>query len=213
MDRVWVTYTAGVTFTLVGTWTEPFGLMGWAADIGSVAASADALAWDVMNAAPNAWYAITKTFHVLTGDWDTSVITESLWVADADPQPTERVTEFAHQLPDITVTPLSLSVVLNAGDTATRTLTIGNVGTANLTWNLAEVPNVAWLSGAPTGGIVTPMGSNDVMVTFIAPSAVGVYTATLRVSSNDPDEPTVDVLVTLVTSPRYIYLPIIRWNS
>jgi PKD repeat protein len=110
---------------------------------------------------------------------------------------------FAAGEPNITVNPLSLSATLNPGDTATRTLTIGNVSTAtaNLNWGLAESPARTWLSEAPTAGTVPPSGSTGITVTFDATGlSPGVYTTTLRVTSDDQDEPQVDVSVALTVT-------------
>ncbi|MEE8390356.1 MAG: hypothetical protein V3S14_06100, partial [Anaerolineae bacterium] len=47
--------------------------------------------------APNDWgYVITKTFGVLAGSWSTDTITETLWVAGADPQPEPIIFEFTY---------------------------------------------------------------------------------------------------------------------
>jgi PKD repeat protein len=109
--------------------------------------------------------------------------------------------------PDIEVTPLALSATLNPGQTADRTLSIGNaaMATYELDWSLAEVPARAWLSESPTDGAVAPAGSTPVSVIFDATGlSDGVYTTTLRVSSNDPDEPAVDVSVTLTVTTTCI---------
>ena len=106
--------------------------------------------------------------------------------------------------PGISVEPLSLSAVLNpntsAGDTKPRELIISNAGdaTTGLIWNLVETPTVSWLGEAPTSGVVTPSGSSDVKVTFNSMGqGPGTYTTTLRIRSNDLDDPVVDVDVTL----------------
>jgi PKD repeat protein len=107
--------------------------------------------------------------------------------------------------PDVDVTPLSLSATLNPGGAATRTLTIANTGTANLAWNVSEQPAVAWLSESPLTGTLTPGGSQPVAVVFDASGLPdGIYTTTLRVASNDPDEPTVDVSVALTVTTACI---------
>lgn len=101
--------------------------------------------------------------------------------------------------PDITVQPASLAATLSPGEAGAVTLTIGNVGMADLSWTLAPVPVVDWLDVTKTGGDLPPLGNTDVAITFTAPptTAVPAYTATLHVSSNDPDRPHVTVPVTL----------------
>ncbi len=108
---------------------------------------------------------------------------------------------------DIAVDPLALSAILNPGDAVTRTLTVGNAvaATADLTWNLAENPAQSWLSENPTGGAITPAGSTPVDVVFDAAGVLdGVYTTTLQVTSDDPDESTVDVSVVLTVTSACI---------
>ncbi len=113
----------------------------------------------------------------------------------------ETVIQFQIASPDITVTPLSLNATLNPGGTVNRALTIGNVGTADLTWSLAESPVQIWLNESPITGTVPPSGSANVAVTFDATGlAAGIYTTTLQVSSNDFVQPLVDVLATLTVT-------------
>jgi subtilisin family serine protease len=214
VDRVWVTYTANITFTLVETWTESLELEDWISDAGSVAAVANTLTWDVEDVVPNAWYAITKTFHVLSGPWDADTITESLWVEHAVPQLPDRVLQFSHLAPDIGVAPAALSVMLDPGAVATRALTVDNTGAASLAWNLAEDPARGWLSETPTSGAVAPSEYALVDVVFDTGGlSLGTYTTTLEITSNDPDEPLVSVPVTLeVAEVKYVYLPLVLRN-
>jgi uncharacterized repeat protein (TIGR01451 family) len=102
----------------------------------------------------------------------------------------------------ISVQPVSLTATLSPGETTSATMTIGNVGTAGLSWALAETPDVSWLSVAEMGGSVGPLGSTDVVVTFTAPlpATSPVYTTTLLINSNDPDQRTVTVPVTLAVT-------------
>jgi uncharacterized repeat protein (TIGR01451 family) len=125
------------------------------------------------------------------------------------------VTVLVANVPDITVDPLVLTATLSLGGTTSRALTIGNVGTVDLNWSLAEVPtDVGWLIESPPNGVVAPLGSTVVDVTFDATGLTeGVYTTTLQVSApDDPDEPQVDVDVKLTVSGARIYLPIVLRN-
>jgi hypothetical protein len=54
------------------------------------------LTWRVIDGASDTWHTITKTFTVLSGTWQTDRVTESLWVAGADPQLDDRVLRFEH---------------------------------------------------------------------------------------------------------------------
>ncbi|MDY7078345.1 MAG: PKD domain-containing protein [Chloroflexota bacterium] len=144
------------------------------------------------------------------------VYTTTLLISSNDPlQPlvSVPVTLTVQEQAEITVDPSSLLVTLNAGDTTSRTLTIGNQGAINLTWSLAESPAVGWLGEAPTGGTVTPMGSEDVVVTFSATDLMSsTYTTTLQITSNDPDGP-VSVPVSMVVVRYDIFLPIVLKNT
>ncbi|HEY66783.1 MAG TPA: PKD domain-containing protein, partial [Thermoflexia bacterium] len=106
--------------------------------------------------------------------------------------------------PVIGVEPLSLSAVLNlnvgAGQTKPRHLTISNGAdaTTDLIWRLVEMPTVTWLEEAPTSGVISPSGESSVEVIFNSMGVgPGTHTTTLRVASNDLDDPAVDVDVTL----------------
>ncbi len=131
-----------------------------------------------------------------------TVLTNLVWIDDGVHAPFTRTTSVeVLGLPDIEVSPLTLSVVLSPGGMTTRTLTIRNVGEDVLDWSLTEVPTVTWLAESPTSGIVLPSGQTSVQVTFNATGLVtGTYTTTLDIASNDPDEPHVRVDVTLVVT-------------
>ncbi len=67
----------------------------------------------------------------------------------------------------------------------------------NIRANLIGTPIEQWLSVAPATGTVTPGNSQALTVTCDASGMdVGTYSAILRVLSNDPDMPQVDVPVT-----------------
>jgi PKD repeat protein len=104
--------------------------------------------------------------------------------------------------PDITVSPSALAATLVQGATSTtRTLTLGNVGINNLTWSLAENPSRTWLSESLTSGTIAPAANRSIVVTFTATGlTAGVYTTTLSITSNDPDENPVNVPVTLTVT-------------
>jgi uncharacterized repeat protein (TIGR01451 family) len=109
----------------------------------------------------------------------------------------------AVQAPDISVTPRFFDLTLYAGNTWTRTLAIANLGDAPLDWgDLLEYPGVDWLSGTPISGSIPAGGDADTVTLAFDSSGLsdGAYTTTLRLPSNDPDEPVVDVDVTLVVT-------------
>ncbi len=106
-------------------------------------------------------------------------------------------------VPDIAVTPISLTQVLNPDQTAQQTFNIANEGLAALDWTIDEgcgTP-VGWLSEDPISGTLPAYNNTDVAVTFDSTGlTLGTYQTTLCVDSNDPDEPTVPVTVTLIVT-------------
>jgi len=113
--------------------------------------------------------------------------------------------------PEIEVSPSSFEVVHNPAPQSTlSTLTIQNVGAATLNWNITEafdscaVPTeIGWLGVSIAGGSTNPTESTLIDVGFNSAGLPnGVYTALLCISSNDTDEPLVQLPVQLsVTNP------------
>ena len=100
-------------------------------------------------------------------------------------------------VPDIRVVPTSISVTLAQGEQTERTIYIYNDGDATLNWSISDPP-VDWLDVSPTSGSVPPGGHQTVTLYFNASGlSGGSYSTTLQVLSNDPDEPTVPVFVTM----------------
>lgn len=130
--------------------------------------------------------------------WTTS---NSVWATALDansgvPQDFPFLIESA-DVPDMSVSPLSLSRTQVAGTTTSQTLTIGNSGSATLNWSVAEEAppgtcsapgDVAWLSASPASGVTAIGNTSDVTVNLDATGLVaGTYQANLCVSSDDPD--------------------------
>jgi uncharacterized repeat protein (TIGR01451 family) len=98
--------------------------------------------------------------------------------------------------PDIAATPASISVSLPRNAVTTRTLTIDNTGSANLSWSLSE--SATWLAVSPMSGNIAPTGSATVVVTITAPNSAGTFNTNLTLASDDPDENPVTIPVQLV---------------
>ncbi len=99
------------------------------------------------------------------------------------------------QAPDISVTPLSLgfgSVV--QGTSAAENVTVTNTGDAilNITGITIDDGQFAITSGNISGQTLAPGDSANITIVF-TPSAAGPQSATMTITSNDPDEGTVDV--------------------
>lgn len=107
------------------------------------------------------------------------------------------------QAPDIVVAPTSLAQTLTSGENDTQSLTIDNVGGGTLNWSLGEIPPTAWLSGTPTSGSISGVGSQIVTVTFDAGIlSAGTYNSTFRIQSNDPGQTILDIPVVLTVLPK-----------
>jgi len=110
--------------------------------------------------------------------------------------------------PDVVVDPTSLALTLYPNETGLLNFTIGNVGDADLTWSLVDTGD--WLTLDPIAGTVVPAGETMVDVMFDSTGlAAGTYNATVTITTNDPDEPTVTVNVTLTVVYRTFFLPVI----
>ncbi len=95
VDRIWVTYTAPVSFTLTEAWSDSLLMTGLTADVGPAAwTPAGPAVVHGLSVAPNAWYAITKTFAVGDGDWLIDRVTETLELEHSSVE--TRVVRFRH---------------------------------------------------------------------------------------------------------------------
>lgn len=107
--------------------------------------------------------------------------------------------------PDINVTPTSVSSSQFTNEVMTKTFTIENTGNLSLNWTLDEAPSdcnspsdVTWANASPTSGSTASGGNTNVDVIFDSTGlSPGVYNAKLCIDSDDPDEPTVEVDLTL----------------
>ncbi|MGC9335239.1 MAG: hypothetical protein ACP5JJ_13885, partial [Anaerolineae bacterium] len=128
-------------------------------------------------------------------------------------------------LPRLDVSPLAISATQLAGEVTTHTLTISNTGDADLSFELEEIPpstvsdcgldspqieavndgpeaivqaDVPWIAVDPIAGTVASGDCQQVNVVFTAPQEVyGVYTAALRITSNDPFTQPADLPLTM----------------
>lgn len=106
-------------------------------------------------------------------------------------------------VPDISVTPLSFDEAVDADQVATATMTVHNLGDGTLDISISDVDSSSgldapWLSEEPTSSSVGPGGYQNVTITFDTHGLdFGAYAADILVDSNDPDEGTVAVPVSL----------------
>jgi hypothetical protein len=111
---------------------------------------------------------------------------------------------------DIHVTPNAFEEVHTTPQTTTADMNLENTGVATLTWTITEaegdscsVPtDLSWLTVNPTNGSTVGSGSTSVTLTYNSSLlGNGVYSGTLCIQSNDPDETLIIVPVTLHVGP------------
>ncbi len=128
------------------------------------------------------------------------------------------------QLPDIEISPTNLTVSQSINTQVDHTLTISNVGNANLEWNIfdeAAVLNhtspvctapsdIEWLTANPMNGTLEPNAAENVTITIDSMNLpAGIYAATLCVESNGSNDSVIEVPIALTVTQNYIYLPIL----
>ncbi len=113
-------------------------------------------------------------------------------------------------VPAIEVTPQTLASQLETGQVEEHTLTVGNLGSATLDWQIHETScsqpeDVPWLAVSQTAGS-TGAGESHAVVVTVDPTGLpaGDHTTVLCVASNDPEQPRVTVPVELFTCDRII---------
>jgi subtilisin family serine protease len=101
------------------------------------------------------------------------------------------------------VTPSSLSFLANAGQLRSALVTVRNTSTSGVTLNYAVDDDASWMWVVPGSGTVAPGAAQSLTVradpTGLAP---GVYTGTVRLTTNAGRQPVIDIPVTLVV-PAY----------
>lgn len=116
-------------------------------------------------------------------------------------------TGFTH--PNLSVDLSSIELSLAWGTAAERSFSIANDGSRTLNFSIVEDPLADWMSVSPSEGSLG-VESQTVTVSFSAGTlAPGTYTSTLMISSNDPDQPLVQIPVQLevTNDPPVINLP------
>jgi Zn-dependent metalloprotease len=96
-------------------------------------------------------------------------------------------------VPRISVEPASLDFgSLHIGGSLERTLTVHNMGSAELTVSNVELSTGPFVRTGEAAFAVRPSGSHSITVAF-APTGIGLHQATLTLRSNDPSQPTLVV--------------------
>ena len=104
--------------------------------------------------------------------------------------------DFALKIPDISVVQTTLDFGnVKLGKKATKTLKIMNIGTGDLVIGLSVLEGTDFSIQGSSSVTIKVRKSYSLKVLF-TPKSAGLETANLRVSSNDPDTPTVDIPLT-----------------
>ncbi|HEX6292737.1 MAG TPA: carboxypeptidase regulatory-like domain-containing protein [Herpetosiphonaceae bacterium] len=99
------------------------------------------------------------------------------------------------------VSPRELEVIIPAGQSRTKLLSLSNTGDRDLNWSISS--DAAWLSASPTSGSLAPSASSKIAVTLSAADLqAGVYNGTLTITSNSGRQPSLLVAVRLIV-PAY----------
>ena len=112
------------------------------------------------------------------------------------------VTATAGEFPLLRVTPAELAADLREGESDARTVTLSNSGVVDLTWEI-EASAGGLFSAAPASGVTGP-GELDETTILFNPShdlPVGVYETVLRIRSDDPLSPSVELPLAVSIGP------------
>jgi len=107
--------------------------------------------------------------------------------------------------PTIGVSPSSLATTIMPDQQTEQSLMLDNTGEGVLQYNVSvqepAAALISWLSLSPVSGIIGPLSSGTVTVSYDATGLdVGIYDAIIRIGSNDPAQPILDVPVTLTVN-------------
>jgi hypothetical protein len=101
--------------------------------------------------------------------------------------------DFALKTPDISIAQTTLDFgSVKVGKKATKTLKITNNGSASLVIALSGLGGTDFVIQGSSSVTIKSKKSYTLKVLF-TPKSAGLKTATLKVESNDPDTPTIDI--------------------
>jgi subtilisin family serine protease len=109
-----------------------------------------------------------------------------------------------NSVPLIRVSTTSLVAAQTAGSTTTQAITLSNAGVGSVHWSIdtasAGCAQPAWVSYSPVSGTLLGGGiSHDLVATFDATAlAPGAYSGTLCIASDDAQNPSVPIALTLI---------------
>jgi hypothetical protein len=110
--------------------------------------------------------------------------------------------------PELTISPLYLSIIRDEPARITRTLRISNSGSEPLSWQISW--DAAWLSADQHSGTIEASDSQSLTLTIdVSTLTMGSLRETLLLTTNDPDEQITSLPVWLSVMAPQSYLPLI----
>ncbi|MDZ7362423.1 MAG: malectin domain-containing carbohydrate-binding protein [candidate division KSB1 bacterium] len=151
--------------------------------------------YDIFAASGGQFFAKTETFTINVVDGQLNVvftgvvsgaIVSAIAVVGSTPTP------------DISVAPTSLSFGnVNTGSSSDLTVAVSNVGSANLDVTALSTTNSTFTVVSPTTPFtITPSGTPVNVTVRFSPTAAGLQSGNLQITSNDPDENPLNVALT-----------------
>jgi len=221
VDRVTITFTHNVTFSLVEAWGNALALQDWTPP-GSlqlpgttVLTDTGVLTWAGADLPAGQTYAITKTFDVLDGAWVHDYVTETLWVWGTSAQPPAQVQiiELLHRLYEVSLSPASDTRAGAPGHPVTYTLTVQNLGTVQDTFAVT-LGSYHWDTAVSTdsiGPLAAEASAPLQIYVSVPPTATVGMTDTVAVTVTSQQAPhwATSTLTTLVRPDNNIYLPLV----
>ena len=177
--KVWTERTAGTSHRLFGV-AYGSGVFAAVADNGAILTSSDGSEWTERDTGTH-----LTLFTIAHGKERFLVLGEKGILLQSEPLPSPRIS--------VSSTSLDFGSV-RVGDSSFTNLTISNSGSANLiirqiTLGGADTLDFNTRNDNCTGATLTPSQSCTIQVVF-SPRSTGSRSATLSISSNDPDTPT-----------------------
>jgi uncharacterized repeat protein (TIGR01451 family) len=125
-DRVWISNTNNLSFTLGAAWTDSLSLLRSQWSSGEVVTTTGGVAWEVEEAEPDTWHVFTRTYEVLPGVWLTDLITDTLEVEFFGEE--QRVLRLDYWAPELFITKAVDPANQVPSELVTYTLVWGNDG-------------------------------------------------------------------------------------
>jgi hypothetical protein len=136
-----------------------------------------------------------QSWEVRPGDTTEYRLTASNYLGEQSATVTVRVRKA-----DIgTPSPAAVNVEARFGQSVNATLAFANEGEADLEYEVAA--GATWLTAQPTSGVALPSETVTLSLTATCGNTAGTFQTSATITTNDPDEPTISVPVSLCCRP------------